>query len=308
MRIKIRYAVMSHSREMNVPLMQDLTDKKLYWYVPKSQVERYREAGAKYVVGVNEEQMPMKVHQQNKALIDAHRIGAYLVMLDDDTESFEELTFKDKSSAKKRSVPMDYVTYKVIQELKESPYYLAGLSRNQNPFFNDFKTSNSALIHGQYRIIKPAKNVEDLILSDESKEQWKRLAWHEDIDFSLAHMYWNKGVVQVKSLWAVTPASVYSPVALGGGYYGDDDEKAQELHEERIEMLCNDMYLLFTKWSDSTEDVLGNGWNIKRGATPSENKYKIPWRRLGNKGFQKEIKYATRNKFNPIIHNKYKTM
>jgi len=306
---KVRYAVMSHSREANVPLMQDLTDKNLYWYVPKSQVQRYKDAGARYVVGVTEEEvMPMKVQQQNKALLDAHRVGAYLVMLDDDTESFEELTYKDSKSAKKRSVPMDYVTYKVIMELAESPYYLAGISRNQNPFFNNFKTNNACMIHGQYRIFKPVKNVKDLILSDESQNEWKRISSLEDIDMSIAHMYFHKGVVRVESLWAITPPSYYLNVGMHGGYNGDDEDEVQANHEKRIETFCSDMYMLFTKWSDCENDILGNGWDIKKGKTMQENKIKIPWRRLGNKGFAKNIKYATRNKYNPIIHNKYKTM
>lgn len=111
---QVRICVISAGRPENVARY----DFDPWWYIPIKQIEAYKKAGAKYIVGV-EGKLPMKSKQLNLALEHGFSERSLVATIDDDIV---------KAICKYTKKPLDLRTCieDIAALLNKSPYYLAG--------------------------------------------------------------------------------------------------------------------------------------------------------------------------------------
>lgn len=171
--------VQSANRSENVKILEE----KIYpyeptWFVPKNQEELYKKNGAKKTVGVDGI-MPMKPLQLNAALDLGYD---YTVTMDDDFQSAVAVT-NDKKNFK---VSFAEVLENSFEELKKSPYMLAGFPNTTNPFFTRYESQNYGMIFGGFLIHK--KN--DIRFDN-------RIIAIEDLDVVIQHHMLYGGILRI---------------------------------------------------------------------------------------------------------------
>jgi hypothetical protein len=157
------------------------------WYVPNSQEDMYKRAGAENVVGVIGE-MPMKSIQLNHALNYGFDLGQTVVTLDDDFHNVKK-TFQENNKLLSVPYSLKQTIIELSESLQGSLYHLAGAGPSLNAFFSGTGIKNRGKVNGQLSVQTP-----NIVRYDEL------LKSQVDFEYCLAHHAEHGGVVIHKSL------------------------------------------------------------------------------------------------------------
>lgn len=182
----MRIAVISSKRASQVAIMNSaLSSLPFTWYIPASEADEYRNAGARNIRAVDERG---KSIQLNAALDDAFADNEILVTLDDDYRNTKRLVLVE---GKKKAYPITLETglRSLVSSLINSSYFLAGASPNLNPFYANETVKEYGHINGQVTAQKPS-----IVRYD------PELKSKVDLEYSLAHHAQHCGVVKHNNL------------------------------------------------------------------------------------------------------------
>ena len=203
---KIHIGIISHQRSGNVQKMQELIGVPVTWYVGENELEDYKNAGA-----INVIESGGLCDSRNAILEDAFKDNKYAVELSDDLDKIMLATFIGGN--KKEKITFLQALEIMYDTLRQSPFYLAGVSPTDNPFFCVTDISIYNFIVGDFIMIKPC----DLRFD-------KNLRLKEDYDFTVQHIKKYKGVLRMNRILATFKHYSNS----GGAVSVRNDEKEKE--------------------------------------------------------------------------------
>ncbi len=175
--IPIHFAVISKGRPQNVAAMEKLLNFTPTWYVGEGETQAYKDAGATFVIEAGG-----LCQARNKALETAFRTGLYCFQLSDD---LKEIKY---ALNKKETNPISFSDlYSImLQELRNSPFHLCGVSPTSNPFFVTKDRHTFAFVVGDCILIKPTE-----LRFDEN------MILKEDYDYTVEHIKKYGGILRL---------------------------------------------------------------------------------------------------------------
>jgi|688.fasta_scaffold06574_11 hypothetical protein len=238
----ITYTIQSANRSFTVPVMSKvLSDVEHFWFVPKGSENSYKEAGAKNVIPV-EGTLPMKSKQLNAALDFSFNRNTYCVTMDDDWISSKVL---DIVNGKKKSKDMhlSQIIDEMYSQLSVSPYYIAGVTSNTNPFYANDSISKKGMISGQFILHKSQDNVR----FDND------VSCIEDFDYVVAHHIKYGGLLKFNKF-------LVNFHMINRGNYKNNGVGGYDLNIRKEENLLNNIKYIEEKWNNPNLIIQYNGF------------------------------------------------
>lgn len=143
------------------------------WYVPKSEVDVYRNAGAESV----REDGGGLCQARNTALRDAWALGLPCVQVSDDLKKIEVINHLVEPRPKPAVISFEKAIRTILEEMETSPAKLGGVSPTDNPFYFKRPVSKNNFVIGDLIVVKPCE-----LFFDE------KLKLKEDYDYTLQHL------------------------------------------------------------------------------------------------------------------------
>lgn len=179
-------AIPSHNRTniTTLSLLTEFDPEDIYIFVnDEEQKKQYELAGHKNVIVTKTK----GIQKARNAILDYFPVGAHILMMDDDVESIEKLSF---SGMKKVLTPMDnkeirQFIYKGFQLAEKNKTHLWGIYPVYNAFYMSNKISNKGFIIGSFAGI-----INDEIRFDDN------LPLKEDYDYTMQHILKYKKVAR----------------------------------------------------------------------------------------------------------------
>lgn len=182
----LHIGIVSHLRPENVPAIEAAVGLPVTWYVGAGEVEAYRSAGAKSVV-----EGGSLVQSRNKVLVAATVAGLYAVEISDDFKSIGRIVLEGGKKVVHEITVAEALSV-LYEELKASPFHLAGIPPTANPFYCKTPRNYNAFIIGDFFMVKPPA---ELFFDG-------NLRLKEDYDFTAQHLRKYGGALRVNTIVA----------------------------------------------------------------------------------------------------------
>jgi hypothetical protein len=181
---RVHIGIISHKRSANVSRMQELIGLPVTWYVGFGEKDDYINAGADSVI-----ESGGLCESRNAILDHSFSENKYAVELSDDLNRVMLATAIGGN--KKEGMLFVDAIQMMFDVLRLSPFYLAGVSPTDNPYFVTAEVSLNHFIVGDFIMVKPCELRFDT-----------NLKLKEDYDFTVQHIKKYGGVVRVNRILA----------------------------------------------------------------------------------------------------------